>query len=145
VTRALGRLALALLPMLAACTARLEPRGAISGTVGFPGEEVPPLRIYALAEDGISHYSVTTPAGLQAFTITGVPPGRYVVVAYPTTADAAGAGAGGWSRFVECGMTVACKDHSLVPVVVTAGQTTGGVNVADWYADPGSFPKKPAQ
>lgn len=143
-TRALGPLALAALMMLAGCTARLEPRGAIAGTLGFPSEEVPPMRVYAIAEGWPGHYSVTTSAKQATFTINDLRPGRYVVVAYPTTADA-GDAVGAWSRFVECGMTVACKDHSLIPVVVTAGQTTAGVNVADWYADPGTFPREPVQ
>lgn len=138
-------LAVPWLVLLAACAPAANANGVIAGRLGFPGEETPPMRVYAIAEGGGAHRLVTTAAKQTTFSIADVPPGRYVVVAYPATADAGDAGAGGWSRFVECGMTVACKDHTLIPVVVTAGRTTSGVSVADWYADAGAFPPEPGR
>lgn len=120
-------------------------RGSISGVVGFPGEEIPALRIYAIAVDGKTHYSVTSARKQPRFSITDVPPGRYFIVAYPVTKGDTPAEAGGWTRFVQCGMSVQCKDHSLVPVTVTAGGTAAGVNVADWYAQAGTLPPEPSR
>lgn len=120
-------------------------RGSISGVVGFPGEEIPALRIYAIAADGKTHYSVTLDRKQPRFSIKDLPPGNYFVVAYPVNKSDTPAEAGGWTRFVQCGMTVKCKDHSLVPVTVTAGGTATGVNVADWYAQAGILPPEPTR
>jgi hypothetical protein len=37
-------------------------------------------------------------------------------------------------------MTAQCLQHDLLPVSVTAGKTTTGIRIEDWYASPGSFP-----
>ncbi len=138
-------LAVALLLTLS-CAAMAQPqRGSISGVVGFPSEEIPALRIYAIAVDGKSHYSVASARKQPKFSIRDLPPGQYFVVAYPVAKGDTPAEAGGWTRFVQCGMSVQCKDHSLVPVTVTAGGTATGVNVADWYAQAGSLPPEPAR
>jgi uncharacterized protein YecT (DUF1311 family) len=122
-----------------------DPHGSIAGTVGFPGEEVPALRIYAIAVEGGAHYSVTSARKQTRFVLKSVPAGRYFVVAYPVARGESPAGAGGWTRFVPCGMSVQCKDHSLIPVIVTAGKTTTGVEVSDWYAPAGSLPPEPTR
>lgn len=44
---------------------------------------------------------------------------------------------------MACGLSAECSDHSLIIFDVTGGNTTGGVNVCDWYGDPGSVPYPP--
>ena len=51
--------------------------------------------------------------------------------------------AGGYTVAVLCGLTYGCDDHSLVPVEVLGGYLTPGVQVLDWYAPAGTFPKPP--
>jgi hypothetical protein len=41
-----------------------------------------------------------------------------------------------YSKFVICGMGNTCTDHTLVPVVVTAGQITQGVDAIDNWGNP---------
>jgi uncharacterized protein YecT (DUF1311 family) len=119
--------------------------GAIAGVIGFPSEEIPALRIYALAVDGKSHYMVDTARKQAKFSIPGIAAGRYFVVAYIVVKTESEIDAGGWTRFVPCGMNVRCSDHALIPVVVAAGETASGVNVADWYAPAGTFPPEPVR
>ena len=115
--------------------------GAITGTLGYPSDYVPPMRVYAIATLGNRHYSTRTRANQNRFTISNMLPGKYYVVAY--TDEAPGLG-GGWSRAVSCGLKNTCSDHALIPVTVTSGGTARGINVADWYAKPGVFPPEPS-
>ncbi len=115
--------------------------GAITGTLGYPSDHVPAMRVYAIATDGNRHYTTRTRANQSRFTISNMLPGKYYVVAY--TDEAPGLG-GGWSRAVPCGLKNTCRDHALIPVTVTSGGTASGINVADWYAKPGLFPPEPS-
>ena len=142
---AAASVAAALVAVYAGGTPAQPQRGSISGIVGFPGEEIPALRIYAIAVDGNAHYSANSARRQPRFSITDLPPGKYFIVAYPVKKGDTPAEAGGWTRFVQCGMSVQCKDHSLVPVTVTAGGTASGVNVADWYAQAGTLPPEPSR
>lgn len=117
--------------------------GSLSGMVGYPSEEIPAMRIYAYASDGMRYYLTQTKRKQARFTIANVPAGQYYIVAYPSESAGAPAQAGGWSRFVTCGMTVQCNDHRLLPVTLTAGKTVSDINVADWYAPIDAFPPEP--
>jgi hypothetical protein len=98
------------------------------------------MRVYAISMDRKRHYRTNTRSNQTEFTIRNIPPGRYYVVAY---ADEAPGASGAWSKAVPCGLKVTCKDHELIPVTVIAGRTAAGVVVADWYAEPGTFPSEP--
>jgi hypothetical protein len=115
--------------------------GAITGSVSYPSDSLPPMRIYAIATDGNKHYATKTRVNQTRFTINNILPGNYYVVAY--TDEAPGL-AGGWSNAVPCGLKNTCRDHALIPVSVTSGGTTSGINVADWYTRPGVFPSEPS-
>lgn len=115
--------------------------GAITGTTGYPSQGIPPLEIFAFkAGDHSVYFKITTQTNQQSFTIDSVSPGSYVLVAYPTDTSEL---AGGYTKAVACGLSVECTDHSLIEVQVTAGQTTSGVEIKDWYAPAGQFPPKP--
>lgn len=115
--------------------------GSIAGTLGFPSETIPPLTVYAIAvKDSSKYYFVTTAENQTQFTLDGLEAGDYFVVAYVQGAPSL---AGAWSQFVPCGLSANCSDHSLIPVTVEAGKTTQGIEVKDWYAPPGTFPKQP--
>jgi len=38
-----------------------------------------------------------------------------------------------------CGLVFGCNDHTLLDVIVIAGQTTTDINPGDWYADASAF------
>lgn len=115
--------------------------GSLSGTLGYPSEGIPPLDVYAFVQSDLSsYYKISTVQNQQEFSFETLPEGTYVVVAYPKTS---GELAGGYTPAVACGLSVDCTDHSLLPVVVIAGEETTGVAVKDWYAPEGTFPAKP--
>ncbi len=118
--------------------------GSISGTLMYPASSIPALRVVAF-EVGAAHYYYTeTSPGQSTYTIENIPPGTYHVVAYVLPGAGFPAGmAGGYSQAVPCGLQSMCNDHTLIDVTVTAGQTTTGVNPADFYAGSGTFPPDP--
>lgn len=115
-----------------------EP-GSISGSLSYPSEAIPPLRIVAFNVNGYHYQYVDTLAGWTTYQITGLPPGVYHVVAYIM----GGGYAGGYTPAVACGLAVDCTDHSLLDVLVLSGQDTPDIDPADWYAPQDSFPPYP--
>jgi hypothetical protein len=141
--------------------------GVLTGSLGYPSEFIPPLTVYAISvADQRVFFSVDTPRYPLAtntpprpsYTMTGVAPGTYYVLAYRNddvnveAKDAPGV----YSQFVlQClqpnaaGSTPApgcsSSDHSLVPVTVRAGETVPRIDVTDWYYAPPrpSYPPRP--
>lgn len=112
--------------------------GLISGELSYPSERIPALTIFATRIDNgkSTYYSIETGEDQSSYSIR-VDPGVYYLVAY------FGDMAGGYTKFVKCGMSVNCQDHSLVPVMAAAGETITGVDIQDWYAPSGTFPSQP--
>jgi len=115
--------------------------GSIAGQLSYPSEGIPPLYVVAFDANSSAYYWVATVQNQNTYQIDNLPPAIYLVVAYPAANP--GSFAGGYSQAVPCGMAVQCTDHSLIPVIVTNGQVSQGVNPQDWYANPGDFPAYP--
>jgi len=120
-------------------TPEVNGTGQIEGTLGYPSSGIPPLEVYAINTQKDEVFIIETKQNQTEFIFPGLPVGIYHIVAY--TLD--GGLSGGYSKAVECGLTVECTDHSLVDVEVKAGAVTQDVQVKDWYAPEGTFPKKP--
>jgi hypothetical protein len=121
--------------------------GTISGVLGYPAEGNPAVTIYAVSTtDRSVFFTVAVPrstpgsAPKPPYTITGVRPGTYHLIAYTDGSDAAG---GAYTEFVRCGLSASCSDHTLIGVTVGAGQTVRDIDVSDWYAPAGTFPQRP--
>ncbi|MCJ7534693.1 MAG: LysM peptidoglycan-binding domain-containing protein [Anaerolineales bacterium] len=112
--------------------------GVITGKLSFPSERIPELTIFAIRIDnGFStYYSIETPADQFSYAIE-VDPGIYHVLAFRDDFAA------GYTKYVTCGLGASCSDHSLLPVVVTAGDTIQDIDLSDWYAPAGTFPARP--
>jgi len=134
------------------------PVGTITGRFDYGSNFIPPNTVYAISTvDPRVWYSVdlpgvgnpplsTLPPGQTglSYTITGVTPGMYWVVAYRT--DRQSPVPGFYSRAVECLRARPprpCPDHALAPVTVSPGQTTSGIDVL--AAPPPSQPSYPPQ
>jgi uncharacterized protein YecT (DUF1311 family) len=104
--------------------------GNISGTITYPGDTVPALRIYAFTTDGRAQRMIETPKNETKFVLADLPVGQYHVVAFPYEKQGT-IEAVGWTRAARC-IKGPC-DHSLVPVTVTAAATATGVLLSDWY------------
>ncbi|MEO6508661.1 MAG: hypothetical protein ABIO02_01800 [Patescibacteria group bacterium] len=116
-------------------------KASVEGFIGYPAEGVPPLQIYAInSTDKTKFVFIETQKNQLTFTMNSIEPGTYYFVAYAKDNNAL---SGGYTKAVACGLSVNCTDHALIPVTLTAGETNKEVQVKDWYAPEGSFPKKP--
>jgi hypothetical protein len=121
-------------------TATPEPvgNGTVTGAIGYPSEVIPPLTLYFQNIETDDVLLMSTREDQESYSKT-LPPGTYYVYAWLQT----GGLGGGYTAAVPCGLTAECSDHSLLPVEVAAGETTGGVAVTDWYGPPGAVPLPP--
>ena len=98
------------------------------------------MRVCAFELAEATPYCVRTGKGQAQYRLDGVPPGDYLVLAFPQEADAL---PGGYTGCVS-DLSAACRDHDLKPIIVAAGQTTPDIDPADYYADAADWPQEPA-
>jgi hypothetical protein len=122
--------------------------GSISGLVncacgGLPGQDV-----YAISTDGARFYVTQTVPGQAQWKILGVQAGEYFVYAAERFTIVPGSTyvtprkfASGYTKAIACGLTVYCTDDSPIPVHVTSGADSAGIETFDWYAP--DFPLVP--
>jgi hypothetical protein len=139
-------------------TATPQAGGAITGRFAYGSDFIPPVTVYAISTtDSRVWYSVpfagfgnpprpTLPPGQTEarYTITGVAPGTYWVVAYRT--DGLLPDPGYYSRQVECQRTTPsgpCPDINPAMVTVASGQTASGIDVVTWGTQPQPSPTLP--
>ncbi len=130
-------------------TATTQVGGAITGRIAYGSEMIPPVTVYAISTTDPSVWYSVKYAGLgplptaqpgapgDTYTITGVAPGAYWVVAYRD--DGQRPEPGLYSRVNECWRTTPsgpCADGTLVPATVTSGQTTRDIDILTWGYPP---------
>lgn len=132
--------------------------GAISGRFSYPSDFIPPVTVYAIG--GIDQriwYSVEFPGygnpprptaqpGTEpgTYTLIGVAPGTYWVVAYRN--DGQKPDPGIHTREAECLRRTPsgpCPDQTPKVVTVTAGQTTREIDIVSWWPGSGLMPPPP--
>jgi hypothetical protein len=105
--------------------------GTITGSLSFPSDYLPEdLQVCARDVASGEQYCDAEKSG-TAYRLE-LAAGRYTV--WSQTGDAPGTQAF-YSRFITCGQSVDCADHSPVTVEVGAGQTVEGIDPGDWYAN----------
>lgn len=121
--------------------------GSISGTLGFPSEDIPPLRVCAIsATESGSSRCVHTKLNQSKYLISKLAPGTYFLVVYPKSDwGFASNNPAGYTKAVPCGLHVRCEDHSLLPITVRPGSRVRGIDPTDFYAPPSAFPNEPPQ
>lgn len=107
-----------------------ELTGSITGSLTYPEDELPSLRIVAFNLKTGYWYWVGTQPGAASYSLSQLPPGSYHVVAYDADGRAGGHAGG---------------NHALNEVVVESGKTTDRVDVTDWEAPSGAFPEDPTR
>src|ERR1041385_6364064 len=112
-----------------------QTNGTVTGKLSYPSEFLPAMRVALFSLTDGKAYFVDTAKGQGEYSIQ-VPPGNYYVVSYPFEGTPGNTGqvdsytlgggpfAGGYTPMVPCGLNANCNDHTLLPVTVTAGQTT---------------------
>lgn len=116
-----------------------EGKGSITGSLSYPSEFIPPLRVFAFQAGSENYFFVDTAENQTSYQIENLPAGYYTVVAYIMN----GRLAGGYTQAVPCGLTVDCTNHELLEVPVNRGQVVTGIDPGDWYAPEGAFPPAP--
>lgn len=114
--------------------------GRITGTLSYPSEYLPPMRVCAFELAEATPYCVRTDKDQAQYRLEGVPPGDYLVLAFPQEADAL---PGGYTGCVP-DLSADCSDHDLKPIIVNADQTTSDIDPADYYAEAADWPQEPA-
>jgi hypothetical protein len=158
----------------AAASATAGLAGAITGRLGYGSDFVPPVTVYAISvSDPSVWFSTDTPrfgnappvpgeptwppSGPGTYLIGRVTPGTYYVIAYrndnpgPQLKDLPGAYTQWAAKCSSSDPTVpspppgpCSNDHSLVPVIVTAGQTVTYIDIVDWFGPQGGiYPPRP--
>lgn len=113
--------------------------GRITGSLSYPSEYLPPMRVCAFELAEATPYCVRTGKDQAQYRLDGVPPGDYLVLAFPQEADALPGGYTGCVRNLDAD----CRNHDLQPIIVAAGQTTPDIDPADYYADAADWPQEP--
>jgi hypothetical protein len=106
--------------------------GVIEGSLGYPSESIPPLKI--CAENLVTQIQHCTEAHIKGVKYRHgvgywieVPPGTYHVFASDTEKDAY------FSSAVQCGLKLGCNNHEPIAVTVSPGQTITSIDPTDWY------------
>lgn len=136
------------MPAPAAATPAMKPGppGTISGTLVYPGEPGTGIVVYAIPFEPIEPLSAPATWGsgrTATFTLTGVPDGDYILVAY-VAADRAGRQQGSFTEAAFCGLGPGCDDHTPIVLTVTPRFGWAGIVISDWSAPPGGFVPRPA-
>jgi hypothetical protein len=116
---------------IAVATPAAEPEPAtIQGKKIYPSEAIPgDFRVCAV--NTTTQQETCTAAGSEPTYSLQVPAGSYRVFALVPSLDPNFRAY--YSRFVECGLSVECTDHTPITVTAPASQTLSGIDVGDFY------------
>ena len=119
--------------------------GAIAGRLAYPSEFLPGQLVYAVNTDGVEAFSSESAGSQGSYSIQGVSAGSYYVYSTvrPVKVDNGTVVGAVYSEFVTCGLSASCPSHKPIAVRVSAGKTTIGVDVTDWYTPDGRVPAPP--
>jgi hypothetical protein len=113
----------------------------LRGRVSYPSEELPAMRVCALAtEDMGLGYCTRTEVNAPHYGLK-VPPGTWILLAWPQDTGTEGA-PGLLSQASECLATAGldCDDHDFFELTVDAGEVREGLDINDWYYPPEAPP-----
>jgi hypothetical protein len=117
------------------------PHAILRGRVSYPSEELPAMRVCALAtEDMGLGYCAQTAVNAPHYELR-VPPGTWILLAWPQDTGTEGA-PGLLSMASECLATsgLNCDDHGFLELTLDAGETREGLDINDWYYPPEAPP-----
>ena len=129
------------LPPEAAQAGAADAPATLRGRVMYPSEELPAMRVCALAvADPGSAHCIATEVHQMHFELV-LPAGEWWLLAWPLDTGTAGDPGllSAASACLAAGGT-GCDDHALLPVRLAAGELRDGLDINDWYYDPTAFP-----
>lgn len=128
-------------PAMPEVTATGPAPAHLRGRVSYPSEELPAMRVCALAtEDMGLGYCTRTGVNAPHYDLK-VPPGTWILLAWPQDTGTEGA-PGLLSQASECLATAGlnCDDHDFLELTVDAGEVREGLDINDWYYPPEAPP-----
>ena len=120
-------------------TGCMSSTGVVQGKLCFPSEYVPAMNVYLKSTGSDRVYKLVSKQNQQAFIFKKIPEGNYVAFAYTQESTSLdlnnkkSKASGGFTQFVPCGLSVDCKDHTLISFKVNKGKTTDAISICDWY------------
>lgn len=117
------------------------PAARLRGRVSYPSEELPAMRVCAIATEDPGWGFCTTTAVNSPHYEVKLPGGTWWLLAWPQDSGTAGE-PGLLSAASECLATggTECNDHSLLEVTLDSGEVREGLDINDWYYDPRETP-----
>jgi hypothetical protein len=112
--------------------------GTVTGRICFPSERIPAMTAYFQNTNTNQVIEMAVGENQPSYSID-LPPGEYI--AYVWMPDFVMGGL--YSEFVLCGLGADCTDHTPVPFQVESGRATNGIDLCDWYGQPGDVPIPP--
>ena len=109
-------------------TTQQRHMGEVQGSLNFPSDYIPNLKIYLINVVTKDVYKSLTEAGQETYIIKDIPAGTYVAFCYYSENYGAG-----YTYAVPCGCSVNCKDHRLIEFKVNPDSTTTSIDLFDWY------------
>lgn len=117
-------------------TTQAPTTGTVSGLVCYPSEPpLPPMTLYFQEVNTNDLTTIEHTDGTGTYS-TELPAGTYVAYAWREGYELGGS----YSEAVPCGLSVDCTDHSLIQFPVAAGANVSGIDICDWYGQPGDIP-----
>ena len=113
--------------------------GTVRGTVCYPSEYIPAMNVYLKNKETGKIYSLDIKENQKPFKFKKIPKGNYIAFAYTVQEistdlnNKTSIANGGYTHAVPCGLTVECKDHSLLVFKVENGKTTKNIQICDWF------------
>ena len=117
------------------------PAARLRGRVTYPSEELPAMRVCAIATEDPGWGFCTTTAVNSPHYEVKLPGGTWWLLAWPQDSGTAGE-PGLLSAASDCLATggTDCNDHSLLEVTLDSGEVREGLDINDWYYDPRETP-----
>ncbi len=111
--------------------------GAITGSVSFPGDELPPMRVCAVPTDrnrSANRHCELTVAGQNEYALGDLPAGEYYVIAYPQRDNPNGWIMGHAEPLDDCGEERPdCASALLKRIFLRGDEVMGGVEVGQAF------------
>ncbi|PQJ81265.1 hypothetical protein [Polaribacter glomeratus] len=114
-------------------------KGIVKGSLCYPSDYIPEMNVYLKNMDNNKIYLTDTKQGQKTFRFKKIVSGNYVAYAYTKDSIAMELNgnslkaSGGFTKAVDCGLTVKCNDHRLVKFEVKKGKTVNSISICDWY------------
>lgn len=114
-------------------------KGIVKGSLCYPSDYIPEMNVYLKNVDNNKIYLADIKEGQKTFRFKKIISGNYVAYAYTKEQVAMKLdgnslkASGGFTKAVDCGLTVNCNDHSLIKFEVKKGKTINSISICDWY------------